>query len=189
MGKLDLLSMISARRRGRALAVAAGLTLTIGVVLSLLDQRLSETGDGTIGFEIAGSVERAEGIVAGWEEHGVLAQAALLDGLDYLFALTYAITLALGCMLAALHWRRVGRFQIADRGELFALAALAAAGFDWVEDAALGVSLLDRVQAPFPQLALGAAIIKFGCVGLSSVYAASGGVAYLWSRRPRPSRA
>jgi hypothetical protein len=58
--------------------------IAMQVLLALVDGPLRETGDGTVDFEVAGSAERAGEIVDSWRAHDLLANAAFIDGLDFL---------------------------------------------------------------------------------------------------------
>jgi hypothetical protein len=156
--------------------------IAMQVVLALLDGPLRDTGDGTVAFEVAGSVTRAEEIVDAWRAEDLLANAAFIDGLDFLFALLYTAAIAGGCVAAAAVWRRRGRAWLATAGIAIAWAASAAAAFDWTENVALAVSLLDQPASPWPAIALGAAIPKFAGAWAGLLYALSGGAATLAER-------
>jgi hypothetical protein len=67
-----------------------------------------------------------------------------------------------------------------------AWVAFGAAGFDYIENLGLGVSLWDEPATPWPQLAIVAAVLKFTATGLSLLYALSGGIAALGAGRRRP---
>ena len=147
------------------------------IVLALLDGPLRDTGDGTVDFEVAASPHRAQEIVSGWRGADVLQNAAFIDGLDFLFALLYTSAIAGGCVAAALAWRRRVRPRLAAVGIAIAWAASAAAAFDWTENIALGVMLLDEPSAPWPGIALAAAIPKFAGAWAGLLYAVLAGTA------------
>jgi hypothetical protein len=152
-----------------------GAAIAMWVLLALLDGPLRDSGDGTVDFELAGSTERAGQIVDNWRAHDLLANAAFIDGIDFLFAPLYAAAIAGGCLAAAGAWRSQGHRRLAALGIGLAWAASAAAAFDWIEDVALAVSLLDVPTSPWPAIALGAAIPKFACAWAGLLYALSGG--------------
>ena len=161
--------------------VAALLPAVAGTALKPLDE--DETGEGIVEFELAGSVERAEEILSTWRERGVLEEAAFIQGFDLLYPLIYAAALAGGCVAAAGAWRRAGRPAVAGVGIALAWVAFAAAGFDYVENLGLTVSLLDEPATPWPQLAFAAAIAKFAGIALALLYALSGPIAAVLGAR------
>jgi hypothetical protein len=63
-----------------------------------------------------------------------------------------------------------------------AWVALAAAVFDYIENVGLAVSLWGEPASPWPQLAFGAAVLKFTATGLALLYALSGVVAAIEAR-------
>jgi hypothetical protein len=174
--------------RRRALLVLIVAAIAMQVVLALLDGPLRASGDGTVDFEVAGSAGRAGQIVDNWRAHDLLANAAFIDGVDFLFALLYPAAIAGGCVAAAGAWRSRGRRRLAEVGIAFAWAASAAAAFDWMENVALAVSLLDAPTSPWPAIALGAAIPKFAGAWAGLLYALSGGTVALVGRMRRRGR-
>jgi hypothetical protein len=175
------------RRRAFLLLIAAAIAMQL--VLALLDGPLRDTGDGTVDFEVAGSAERAGEIVDAWQAEDVLVNAAFIDGLDFLFALLYPAAIAAGCVAAAGAWRSRGRVRLAAAGTGFAWTASAAALFDWTENAALAVILLDEPVSPWPAVALVAAIPKFACAWAGLLFALAGGAAVVASRARASTRA
>jgi hypothetical protein len=168
--------------RRRALLVLIVAAIAMQVVLALLDGPLRDTGDGTVDFEVAGSAERAGQIVDNWRAHDLIANAAFIDGVDFLFALLYTAAIAGGCVAAAGAWRSRGRRRLAAVGIGLAWAATAAAAFDWTENVALAVSLLDEPTSPWPAIALGAAIPKFAGAWAGLLYALTGSTVALAER-------
>jgi hypothetical protein len=168
------------RRRALLLVIVAAIAMQ--VVLALLDGPLRDSGDGTVAFEVAGSGERAGEIVDNWRAEDLLVNAAFIDGADFLFALLYTAAIAGGCVAAAGVWRSRGRARIAAAGIGIAWAASAAAAFDWTENVALAVILLDEPTSPWPAIALGAAIPKFAGAWAGLLYGLSGGMVALAGR-------
>jgi hypothetical protein len=161
----------------RPLLIASiGAAITMLLILSLLDAPLRDAGDGIIPLETAGSVAAATRITDPWRASGVLENAAFGLGLDFLFAPLYAAALAGASVAAAAAFRRRGRVGLARAGSVVAWLATAAALFDWIENAALAVILLDEVEDPWPAVALAAAIPKFAGVFVALIYSAAGGV-------------
>jgi hypothetical protein len=180
------------RTRRRAALICAVVATLLPSAAALAVQPLHEgkTGQGIIEFELAGSVERAEAILATWRAEGVVDDAKAIQVFDLVYPLIYAAALAGGCVAAAGAWRRAGRARLAGLGIVMAWVAFAAAGFDYVENVGIGVSLWDRPAFPWPQVALAAAVVKFSAIGLALLYALTGPIAALGGRAgAEPSRA
>ena len=176
-------------RRHRRLAlvcvtVAALLPARGGLVVNPLHE--DETGDGIVQFELAGSVDRAEEILATWRGEGVVDDAKAIQTFDLVYPLIYAAAVAGLCVAAAGTWRRRGRERAARVGIAMAWVAFAAAGFDYVENLGLGLSLWDEPASPWPELAWLAAVAKFACIYASLLYALSGVIARFLSRPGSP---
>jgi hypothetical protein len=173
----------SSGRRPLLVALIVG-AIAMFVVLSALDRPLRDSDEGGIvDLEKAGSVADASRMKDAWRADGVLENAAFGLGLDYLFAPLYAAALAGACAAAAGAFRRRGRAGLARAGSVVAWMATAAALFDWIENAALAVILLDDVRDPWPGVALAAAIPKFAAVAAAQLYSAVGGLWALGSGR------
>jgi hypothetical protein len=179
----------SGRRQALLAAIAAAIALF--VVLSLLDEPLRSTDEGgTVSLEVAGSVDRAQEITDAWRAQGVVDDGAFIDGLDFLFAPLYAAALAGGCVAAAAVFRRRGNRGLARLGIAVAWVATAVTVFDWTENIALAVVLLDEPTSPWPAVALVAAILKFAGTWAALLYGLAGGAVALVGRvRGRPARA
>ena len=162
-------------RRRRALVAVIAAAALLQVILTLLDGplRASDHG-GTVPLEVAGSPGRADEIVSSWEADGLLGNGAFITGLDFLYAPLYAAAYAGGCVALAAAWRRRGRGRLAMIGIAAAWAATAAAGFDYVENVGLAVTLLDEPASPWPQISLVAAIAKFAGIAAAVLYLLSG---------------
>jgi hypothetical protein len=164
------------------LALAAVLPIALAAVLQPLHEG-DPGGASIVDFELAGSVERAEEILSTWRAEGVLDEAKAIQVFDLLYPLIYAGALAGGCVAAAGAWARAGRPRLATVGIAMAWLAFAAAGFDYVENLALAISLWDEPVSPWPQLAFGAAVLKFTAIWLAILFALSGGIAWFGTRR------
>ena len=157
-------------------AVAALTPAVAGAVVMPLHE--DEPGGASIvDFELAGSVERANEILDTWRAEGVIDDAKAIQIFDLLYPLIYAAALAGGCIAAAGAWGRAGRAGLASAGPAIAWVAFAAAGFDYVENLGLGISLWDEPASPWPQVALIAAVVKFTGIAIALLYALSGAVA------------
>lgn len=158
------------------------LALTIFAAFSVLDAPLRNAAapNGIVSFELAGSVANAQAIIDSWDARARL-YAAFGLGLDYLFMVSYALAIGLGCLRAA---GVMGRRwpQGAGLGRLLAGGLAAAALLDAVENFALTKMLLaGAASAPWPALAAGCAAVKFVLIGLGLLYALAGGV--MWAIR------
>jgi hypothetical protein len=156
-------------------AIAALVPTVLGVVTKPLHEDV--TGESIIDFELAGSVDRADEILAAWRAEGVIDNAKAIQAFDLLYPLIYSAALAGACVAAAEAWRRRGRRRWAQIGIAMAWIAFIAAGFDYVENLGLGISLWDEPMTPWPQVALVAALGKFAGIYTSLLYALSGIVA------------
>jgi len=97
--------------------------------------------------------------------------AAFGLGLDYLFAMAYALTLAMACQTFAGSvpeglWNRLGIW--------LAWGSLAAGAFDLVENTAMAMMLLEGRLVPWAVVATGSAVAKFMLVGLALLYVVAG---------------
>lgn len=163
-------------------AIAALLPIVLGSVVHPLHED-ERGGESIVDFELAGSVDRADEILAKWRAEGVVDDAKRIQVFDLIYPVIYAAALAGGCLAAAGAWGRAGRTRLATAGIAMAWVATAAAGFDYVENLGLGVSLWDEPATPWPQLAYVAAVLKFAAIYSSLAYALSGGIAALLARR------
>ena len=162
-------------------ALAALLPTVLGAIVQPLHEG-DPGGESIIDFELAGSVERTEEILATWRAEGVLDDAKAIQIFDIIYPLVYAAALAGGCIAAAGAWQRAGRPRLAAAGIAMAWVALAAAGFDYVENLGLAISLWGHPASPWPQLAFGAALLKFAGIYSALLYALAGMVGALMAR-------
>jgi hypothetical protein len=132
-------------------------TLGLFILFWFLDGPLKPNG--IVSLELARTPERSSAIVAGWTPLARL-YAALGLGLDYLFMPSYALTIALGVLLALK--RHSGWF--ASLGVWVGWGSLAAALFDAVENIALWEALAHGVNGTWPQVAFWCASFKFGLI-------------------------
>lgn len=168
------------RRRSLALvaiSIAALLPTVVGAITKPLHEDV--TGESIIDFELAGSVDRADEILAVWEAEGVVDDAKAIQIFDFVYPLIYAFALAGGCIAAAGAWRQRGVQGMARLGIAMAWVAFAAAGFDYVENIGLDVSLWDGPASPWPQVAKAAAVAKFACIWAAGLFALTGFAAAL----------
>lgn len=168
------------RRRFLAALIAAALCMVIlqGINAPL---RTAAAPQGIISFEFAGDGATAQRILAAWDG-SARVYAGFSLGFDYLFMPAYASALALACRLVRGAWR--ARYQrLGQWGGGLALAQLAAAIFDAVENLGLWRVLTGASGDTWPRLAAICAAVKFVLIVLGLVYSLTGAGLALWSRR------
>jgi len=173
----------SLRRRFFWLSFAA--TLLIYLAIGLVSAPLINAGapTGIVSFELAGTPDRAQQILATWDEY-TRRYAAFSLGFDYLFMLAYASTLALACVWAG-EVLQERDWPFGHQSGLFASAAVVAAFFDIVENLGLSLILLESWSSPWPQIARFCAFAKFLLLSASLVYVFLGLVVFLVGRLVR----
>jgi hypothetical protein len=169
--------------RKRALKASAIASLVIGAVLVALDRQMVDAGGpGIIGFELAGSEDRATEILADWGDDGTDAAKTSL-WLDYAYIVAYGTFL----VLAASATRDLAERRGWDRMAAFGLPAMtfaaAAAAFDAIEDVGLLLAVNQQGDDLAPRLAQVCAILKFALLALTIAYLLVG-LALRFRRRP-----
>jgi hypothetical protein len=146
------------------------ITLILGAALQVLGNPLNTptAPAGIVSFEFAGTLDRAEEIIASWGDEGQ-AYAGLNLGLDYLFLVSYSFTIGLGCVLLARSMSTHSRF-LYSMGMILAWAQIAAGLLDALENYALIRVLLRSVRAYWPGVACWCAVPKFLFVGLGILF-------------------
>ena len=146
--------------RRRLTLVVVAIAAFVPTVLGTITKPLHEdvTGESIIDFELAGSVDRANEILAAWREEGVIDEAKAIQVFDLVYPLIYSAALAGACVAAAGAWRRRGRPSWAQGGSRWPGWPSPRPGFDYVENLGLGISLWDEPMTPWPQIALVAAL-------------------------------
>ena len=154
-------------------------TFIVMVAFQFLDRplRTSAAPNGIVSFELAGSVEKARAMLESWDERARLYTALGL-GLDYLFMLLYATTIALACLWSADVYATAGWF-LAGWGGLMAWGVWLAAVLDGIENYSLWRLLKGPVVKPWPGIAHWCASIKFALIAISILYAVIGGIVYV----------
>jgi hypothetical protein len=94
----------------------------------------SAAPQGVVSLELAGSVEKAQQIIASWDKTARL-MAAFGLGLDYLFMVVYPLTIGLACIWAA-DILRCHHWPLAALGSWFAQGSWLAALLDAREEIA-----------------------------------------------------
>ena len=160
--------------RKRALIASAAASIAIGAVLIVLDARMMDAGGpGIIGFEFAGSEERAAEILADWGDDGTDAAKASL-WLDFAYILAYGTFLVLAAwatrdLAESRGWRRLAAF-----GTAVVPFAAAAAAFDAIEDVGLLLAVDRQGGDLAPRLAQICASIKFALLAVTIAYILTG---------------
>ena len=154
-------------------------TLIVMAVFQLLDRplRTSAAPNGIVSFELAGSVENARAMIDSWDDRTRLYTALGL-GLDYLFMLLYATTIAIACLWSAGVYAMSG-WPIAGWGGLVAWGVWLAAALDGVENYSLWQLLKGPVVNPWPGIARWCASIKFALITIAMLYGITGGIVHL----------
>ena len=156
-----------------------GLTIVLMIVFGITGEPLTTTTApyGVVSFELAGSVERSKSILISWDADAQL-RAAFGLGLDFVFMLVYASTIAFGCGMTAQVLKRSG-WPLAGWGILLSWAVILAAVLDAIENIALTTLIFGSVVSPWPEIARWCAIFKFALIFISIVYVIYGCVVAL----------
>jgi len=168
--------------QSRVFVLASILALLTMASLQVLDVPLKTTAapGGIISYEFARDLAGARRILNSWgPEDRVYAGLSL--GLDYLFMLSYACALGLGCVLVA---RRLGLWSgaLAALGVVLSWGQWLAALLDAMENYALIRLLLGSERALWPALASSCALTKFLLVGAGILFIGVGGILSLLRR-------
>jgi hypothetical protein len=170
--------------RKRALIASAVASLVIGAALVVLDRRMVDAGGpGIVGFELAGSEDRATEILAEWGDDGIDAAKASL-WLDYAYIVAYGTFLVLAAAATRELAERRGWERLAALGLPVMTFAAAAAAFDAIEDVGLLLAVNQHGGALAPRLAQVCAILKFALLAITIAYLLAGLVMRVrWRRR------
>jgi hypothetical protein len=178
------------RRPAQTFPFAARVVLTLALlaILNGIGRPLmtSAAPAGIVSYEFAGGEARAREIMASWDEPA-RRLAAFSLGLDYLFMVAYATTLAAGCLRSGAALRRNG-WPLAAAGRTVARAQWAAALCDALENLGLALLLMGAPAAFWPAVAAWAAGLKFVLIALGLAFSAYGGFAWLYSRLVNKTR-
>lgn len=129
---------------------------------------------GMMSYEFAGTAANAQCMIGSWNHRAQLC-AALGLGLDYLFLVLYAASIALGCVLVAQRLSR--RRFLTAAGVLLAWGQIGAALLDAIENYALIRFLLFGAESElWPAVAFWCATLKFALVVPGVLYILLGAV-------------
>jgi hypothetical protein len=159
-----------------------GLNILLMIVFSVTGAPLTTEAApyGVVSFELAGTVEKADEILSSWDA-AAQQRATFGLGLDFLFMVAYASTIAFGCGMAAQVLRGSG-WPLAQWGNRLAWGAILAALLDVVENLSLTIVIFGTVTSPWPEIARWCAIFKFVLVFVGIVYVIYGGAVALVER-------
>lgn len=160
----------------RAFVPLVVLTLAVMASLQVLGGPLKTESApaGIVSFEFAGEISKAQSMVESWGEGGQV-HAGLNLGLDYLFIVSYASAIGLGCVLVSRGaLKRVP--WLGWLGITLSWGQWLAALLDAVENYALVQVLLGSASEWWPVVAQWCAAPKFLLVGLGLVYLLLGAV-------------
>ncbi len=172
---------LAEERREAAFWVLLTATLIVFAAISALDVPLhtSAAPDGIVSFELARNPVAAQAILDSWDA-SARVYAGLSLGVDYLFIVLYASTIALGCVLVGTRLDGAA----ARLATWLAWAQVLAATLDAAENWALIRWLLGSRSAFWPPVAAWCATVKFALVGLGLAFVL-GGAGMLLVRRQR----
>jgi hypothetical protein len=169
--------------RKRALIASALASIAIGAVLVVLDTRMTDAGGpGIVGFELAGSEDRAAEILADWGDQGTDAAKASL-WIDYAYIVAYGTFLVLAAWATRDLAEDRGRPRMAALGTAVIPFAAAAATFDAIEDVGLLLAVNQHGGELAPRLAQVCASLKFALLALTIAYLIWGLLLRLGTRR------
>jgi hypothetical protein len=160
--------------RKRALIASAIASLAIGAALIVLDARMTDAGGpGIVGFELAGTEERAAEILAEWGDDGTDAAKASL-WLDYAYIVAYGTFLVIAAWVTRDQAVQRGWDRMASLGLAVIPFAAAAAAFDAIEDVGLLLAVNEHGGNLAPRLGQVCALLKFALLAVTIAYLIAG---------------
>jgi hypothetical protein len=154
------------RRWGLIASAVAFVVLLL--VMAPAEEQMKETGPGIVTFELAGTQERADEILAEWGDDGQdAAREQLL--IDFAFLIAYGTFLTLAVAAVRDRLGRRGWTRLAAVGAVIVPFGAAAAAFDAAENACL-LAVLDDAGSAFPTLATIFAAAKFALLAAAIAY-------------------
>jgi hypothetical protein len=170
----------------RRCLIAAGIATTILFVAMLpAENRMKDTGGpGVVPFELAGSQDRADEILAEWGEEGQDAARESL-WIDFGFLLAYGGLLTLAAAAVRDLAGRRGWARLATIGRVVVACGALVAAFDALENVCLLLTL-DEAGPAFPVMATTFAACKFALLAVAIAYIGAGLIMRVWARGPSP---
>jgi hypothetical protein len=148
----------------------SSLTVVLLITLRVLDSPLvNDTApSGIVSFELAGELSQTRAILESWGPQAQLYAGVSL-GLDYLFLISYASSIGLGCIIISASLAERASF-ISRLGVWIAWGLIVAAVLDALENYALIRLLFGSQNSLWPIVARWTAIPKFLLVLLGLLY-------------------
>jgi hypothetical protein len=140
---------LAARRRSLALLLAAAIVLGAAMLPAMAT--MSDHGHSVIAFEAAGSVAKAEEILAEWGEPGETAMWWQL-AIDVPFLCAYGLLLAGLCTAVRVRVEARGSERLTWALSLGAWLAILAAAADLTQNVSLAIVLAGEVAQPWPAI-------------------------------------
>lgn len=160
--------------RKRALIASAVASVAIGGVLVLLDARMMDAGGpGIVGFELAGTQDRAAEILSDWGDQGTDSAKASL-WLDYAYIVAYGTFLVLAVLATRDLAERRGWDRMAALGLAVIACAAGVAAFDAIEDVGLLLTVNQQGGELAPRLGQVCALLKFSLLAVTIGYLLAG---------------
>jgi len=145
-------------------------TLILFQVMNVINQPLKNdiATLGIISFEFAGNITTAQEIIQSWDETTKIYTGISL-GFDYLFLVSYALTIFVGCIFVtrSISWQSK---ILINFGAVLAYVQIIAAILDSIENYALIKILLGSQQNLYAILAYLCALPKFMIVVIGIIY-------------------
>jgi hypothetical protein len=171
--------------RKRGLIASAIATVVLLAAMAPADQRMQDTGGpGIVPFELTGGQDRADEILAEWDEEGRSAARESL-WIDFVYMLAYGTFFTLALAATRDLARERGWQRLAWVGQRIVLFGALSAGFDALENICLLLTL-DDAGAAFPLLATVFATCKFILIAVVIPYLLIG-LAMRFRARHRPT--
>ena len=176
----------SPNQRRRLFWVFFALMIVATLILQMIDGALTTAAapQNIVSYELAGTAAAAGAILASWDANAQL-HAAFSLGFDYLYMLTYAVTLA----LAALWMAEVSGKWMRNLGLVLAWAMGVAGLADALENYFLWQMLVGGVTDTAALAARWAALLKFTLIILAFLYVVVALVIYFFTRNRQGSAA
>jgi hypothetical protein len=166
---------LSSHQRNRLFWLSLVFSVAIMAIMGIIGEPLitPQAPLGIVSFELAGTPDQAEAILASWDERAK-QHAAFSLGFDYLYMLAYSAVLGLGCLLAAAAVRAKA-WPLAAIGVPLAWGMWLAAVFDALENLGLTLILLTGEAANlWPAVSRICALLKFALLFIGLVYCCYG---------------
>lgn len=183
--------LIPARFRGQAIIVSALLFVAGVVWLGAQGLKSTETPNGIIDIQQAGTTPNASRIIGSWRDRFGASLTPVYNDLlidDLLFIPAYTTGIGLLCLwardvLSGNASKNGGISGVAHKaGTLLALSQIVTAVCDYTENQATRVMLRGPIADPWPQITTGFASAKVGLITIGLLFSILGLIIWLGSR-------